>query len=68
MFENRSYKERTIIYLFIAILVTVVIAAVHYFIQGWIFLLVGIVGAIEFFCIFYILYLPLKIQKEREQK
>lgn len=68
MFENRTDTERTIIYVVIALIVTLVIAAIHYFLQGWAVLVVGIVAIIEFFCIFYILYLPLKIKKQREQK
>ncbi len=68
MFENRTDTERTIIYVVIALLVTLLIAAIHYLLQGWAVLVVGIVGIIEFFCIFYILYLPLKIKKQRERK
>jgi len=63
MFENRSKKQRTIIYAFIAFTVTVILALMHYLAQGWIIEMVLIVAAIEYVCIFYILYLPLKYGK-----
>lgn len=63
MFENRSRKERIAIYVLIALIVTMILAIVHYFVQGWLLLAVIIGAIIEFFCIFYVLYLPLKIKK-----
>lgn len=64
MFEKRSKKQRTIIYAFIAFAVTLVLALMHYMLQGWMVEAVLIVAAIEYVCIFYILYLPLKHQKQ----
>jgi len=64
MFEKRTKKQRTIIYAFIAFFVTLLIAFMHFIIQGWIIELVLIVAAIEYVCVFYILYLPLKYQRE----
>jgi len=64
MFETRTKKERTIIYIVIAILVTLLLALMHYFLQGWMPSAVIVGAIIEFFCIFYILYLPLKMKKE----
>jgi hypothetical protein len=64
MFEKRSKKQRTIIYAFIAFAVTLVLALMHYMLQGWLVEAVLIVAAIEYVCIFYILYLPVKYQKE----
>jgi hypothetical protein len=63
MFENRSIRERIAIYVFIALIVTILLSIIHYFVQGWLLLAVIIGAIIEFFCIFYILYLPLKIKK-----
>ena len=64
MFENRTRKQRTIIYAIIAFAVTLLLALMHSIIQGWIIELVLIVAAIEYVCIFYILYLPLKYEKK----
>jgi hypothetical protein len=64
MFENRTKKERTILYGIIAFLTSVLLAFIHYFLQGWILLAVLIVALIEFICIFYILYLPLKVKEK----
>lgn len=64
MFENRTKKQRIIIYAFIAFAVTVLLAVMHYIVQGWLIEAVLIVAAIEYICIFYILYLPLKYQKQ----
>jgi hypothetical protein len=64
MFEKRTKKQRTIIYAFIAFGVTLILALMHYVVQGWILNLVLIIAAIEYVCVFYILYLPLKYEKE----
>jgi 1,4-dihydroxy-2-naphthoate octaprenyltransferase len=63
MFENRTKKQRIIIYAIIALGVTLLLAIMHFIIQGWILGLVLIVAAIEYVCVFYILYLPLKYEK-----
>jgi flagellar biosynthesis/type III secretory pathway M-ring protein FliF/YscJ len=64
MFENRTKKQRIIIYAIIAFAVTILLALLHYMFQGWMIEAVLIVAAIEYVCIFYILYLPLKYQKQ----
>jgi hypothetical protein len=64
MFENRTRKQRIVIYAFIAFAVTLLLAVMHYVVQGWLIEAVLIVAAIEYVCIFYILYLPLKYQKQ----
>jgi hypothetical protein len=61
MFENRSKKQRTIIYAFIAFLTTLILALWHYY-TGWPFIFIPVAAVIEYFCIFYILYLPLKLK------
>lgn len=67
MFENRSEKQLIIIYAIIAILVSGVMAVVHYF-QGWDPIVIVVVANIWFFCLFYILYLPLKVKRAREKR
>ena len=64
MFEKLSKKQRTMIYFAIAFFVTIILALIHYFIQGWILLAVVVIAVVEYICIFYILYLPLKIKAE----
>lgn len=67
MFENRSERELIFIYAFISILVASCLAVVHYF-QGWDPVVIVVVANIWFFCLFYILYLPIKIKRDRERK
>ena len=66
MFENRSTKERIIIYLVIAVIVAGILSIIHYF-QGYSYFYIVPAAIIEFLCIFYILYLPLKA-KEKQKK
>lgn len=67
MFEKCSEKQLIIIYAVIAILVAVGMAVVHYF-QGWDPIIIVVVANVWFFCLFYILYLPLKVKRAREKK
>ena len=70
MFENRSDKELLIIYVFIALIVTVALGVFHYFTWSGIFrepMVIIIMGNIEFFVIFYILYLPIKVHRDTEK-
>jgi heme O synthase-like polyprenyltransferase len=67
MFENRSHKELIIIYAFIAIVASFCLATIHYF-QGIHPYYIVVAANIEFFCIFYVLYLPVKAKRTREQK
>jgi hypothetical protein len=64
MFETRTKNQRTVIYAIIAFAVTLLLALMHYMLQGWAIQAVLIVAAIEYVLVFYILYLPLKYQKE----
>jgi len=69
MFENRSYRELIIIYVIIALIITLVLIVFHYYTWAGFFrdpIIIVIVANIEFFVIFYILFLPIKVQKERE--
>jgi hypothetical protein len=67
MFENKSEKQLIIIYAFIAIVVSIILAVVHYF-QNFHPYYIIIAANIEFFCIFYILYLPLKVKRSKNKK
>jgi len=69
MFENRSYRELIIIYVIVALITTLVLIVFHYYTWPAFFrdpIIIVIVANIEFFVIFYILFLPIKVQKERE--
>ena len=71
MFENRSDKELLIIYVFIALIVTIALGVFHYFTWPGFFrdpIVIIIMGNIEFALIFYILYLPIKIKRAREKQ
>ena len=63
MFENRSKKERTIIYAILALIVAILLGLMHYYVMNNPLFLVVTIAIIEYFVIFYILYLPLKYQK-----
>ena len=67
MFENRSEKQLIIIYAFIALAIALGMAIIHVF-QGWDLIVIVVVANIWFFCLFYILYLPIKVKKAREKK
>ena len=67
MFEKRSEKELIIIYVLIALVIACGMAVMHYF-QGWDPYVIIIVANIWFFCIFYILYLPIKVKRARDSK
>jgi hypothetical protein len=67
MFEKRSEKQLLAIYAIIAIVIASIMAFVHY-VQGWNQYIIIIVANIWFFCLFYILYLPLKVKKSRKKQ
>jgi hypothetical protein len=67
MFENRSEKQLIIIYAIIAISISLILAIVHY-LQNFHIYYIIIAANIEFFCIFYILYLPLKVKRSKKKK
>ena len=64
MFEKRSNKEKIAIYAIIAAIASLLLASLHFFFQGWNIYVVIIAANIEFFCLFYILYLPIKMKKK----
>ena len=66
MFENKSEKQLIIIYAFIALIVSMILAVVHYF-QNFHPYYIIIAANIEFFCVFYILYLPLKVKRSKNK-
>jgi hypothetical protein len=66
MFENRSEKQLILIYVGIALIITFLLSVYHLSeFSAWPKdpILIIIAANIEFFCIFYILYLPLKIKR-----
>jgi hypothetical protein len=70
MFENRTEKQLIVIYVIIALAITFLLSLFHLSsLSAWpkdpIFII--ITANIEFFCIFYILYLPLKIKRSKKQ-
>jgi len=67
MFENRSDKQLIAIYAIIAIAVACGLAVVHYF-QGWHPYVIIVVANIWFACLFYFLYLPIKVKRAREKQ
>jgi len=69
MFENRSEKQLIIIYAIIALTITLLLSLYHLSpYSAWPKdpILIIIAANIEFFCIFYILYLPLKIKRKQK--
>jgi len=67
MFENRTEKELIVIYAVIAIVITLALVAFKFSYGVNIYYII-IAANIEFFCVFYILYLPIKIKKAREKQ
>lgn len=65
MFENRNERELIVIYALIALAIALIMAAVHFY-QGWHPYVIVIVANVWFFCLFYILYLPIKIKKSKK--
>jgi hypothetical protein len=66
MFENRSEKQLIIIYVFIALIITFVLSFIHIsspnpYVSDPIYVIIA--ANVEFFVIFYILYLPLKFKR-----
>ena len=67
MFENRSEKQLIIIYAIIALVVACGLAAFHSF-QGWDPVVIVVVANIWFACLFYFLYVPIKVKRAREKR
>lgn len=71
MFENRSYKQLIVIYVIIALLCTFALSVFHFFTWKDFFsnpIVIVIVANIEFALIFYILFLPIKVKRDREKE
>jgi len=67
MFENRSEKQLILIYAFIAI--AFALGAFYFNYITGVDVYYNIFAAnVVFFCMFYILYLPLKIKRAREKR
>ena len=67
MFENRSEKQLIIIYAFIAIAFALVAFYFNYITGIDVYYNIFAANVI-FFCMFYILYLPLKIKRARKKQ
>ena len=67
MFEDLSEKQQIILYAIISIAVACGMAVVHFF-QGWDPIVIVVVANVWFACLFYILYLPLKVKRARERQ
>ena len=67
MYENRSEKELIVIYALIAIVITFALAAFKFSYGVDIYYII-IAANIEFFCVFYFLYLPIKVKRAREKQ
>ena len=67
MFENRSERELIVIYVIIALLLAFAAGYFNYITGVDIYYNIFAMNVI-FFCIFYFLYLPLKIKRVREKK
>lgn len=65
MFENRSERELIAIYAIIAMVTALLLGVFHYY-QGFHPYYIVIAANIEFFCVFYILYLPIKVKKRKK--
>lgn len=65
MFENRSEKELIVIYAIIALAIACGLAVMHYY-QGWHPYVIILVANIWFFCLFYILFLPIKYKRSKK--
>jgi hypothetical protein len=67
MFENRSEKELIVIYAIIAIIISLGAGVFNHITGVGIYYNIFAVNVI-FFCMFYILYLPLKIKRARQRE
>lgn len=67
MFENRSDRELIVIYIIIAIIVALGVAYFNYVTGVDIYYNIFAANVI-FFCMFYMLYLPLKLKRAREKQ
>jgi len=67
MFENRSEKQLIAIYAIIALVVACGMSVIHYF-QGWDPIVIAFVANIWFACLFYFLYIPIKVKRAREKR
>ena len=67
MFENRSEKQLIIIYAIISIAIALGAGFYNHITGVYIYYNIFAVNII-FFCMFYLLYLPLKVKRARERQ
>ena len=70
MFENRSFKQLIVIYALIALICTIALSVFHYYTWTSFFrnpIVIIIMANIEFALIFYVLFLPAKVKRDREK-
>ena len=67
MFEKRSEKELIMIYVIIAIIIALGAAYFNYITGVDIYYNIFATNVV-FFCMFYLLYLPIKVKKAREKQ
>ena len=67
MFENRSNRELIFIYAIIAIIIALGAAYFNYITGVGIYYNIFAANVI-FFCMFYLLYLPIKLKRARERE
>jgi len=67
MFENRTEKELIFIYAIISIIIALIAAYYNHITGVHIYYNIFATNVI-FFCMFYVLYLPLKVKRARERE
>jgi len=66
MFEGRSKQQKIALFAIISLIFTLMLSFYHAFLLGWDIYVVIVAGNIEFFCLFYILYLPTKLKEKKD--
>jgi len=66
MLEGGSKSQQIALFAVISLIITLILSFYHIFLLGWNIYVVIVAGNIEFFCLFYILYLPLKIKGKKD--
>jgi len=66
MFEGRSKRQQIALFAIISIIVTLILSLYHTYLLGWNIYVVIVAANIEFFCLFYILYLPVKLKEKQK--
>jgi len=66
MFGIRSKQQQIALFALISFIFTLMLSCYHVFLLGWNIYVVVIAANIEFFCLFYILYLPTKLKEKKD--